>query len=167
MKWLNAVFTRLLKYLAVFAAFLIIFSMVVVASNVFMRHAFDNSIWWVNGLVQYFLGFIPFLAAAWVLQKERHVKMDLVLSRLSQRAQDWATMVTSLLCVLVCLLITWQGVVVVLDYYQIDYVRDFGISLQLPIYILDGIVPVGFSLLAIQFLRRANGCLGRLRTSSK
>ena len=91
--------------------------------------------------------------------------MDLVLEQLSHRVRDWINVVTSILCAVLCLIITWRGMVVVWDYYQIDYIYEG--SLVIPVFLLEGVIPVGFFLLSIQFLRRANGYFGRLRTSSK
>ncbi len=164
MKWLNAVFTQMLNFLGACGVVLIFTAMVIVIINVVMRYFFQSALWWVHEVIAYILGYMTFLCAAWVLQKERHVKMDLVLSRFSQRAQDQITMVTSILCLLVCLLITWQSVFVVWDYYQIDY-RYEG-SLVIPVYLLEMVVPIGFAMLSIQFMKRANGCLRKLRTSS-
>ena len=165
MKRLNAVFTRILDVLAVLAMVLIGLSMAVVFFSIVMRYLFNSPVWWVIESTQYTLGFITLLGAAWVLKREGHVRMDLVLEQLSHRVRDRVNVVTSIFCALLCLIITWRGMSVVWDYYQIDYVYEG--SLALPAFLLEGVVPVGFFLLSIQFLRRAFGFLGRLRAPSQ
>jgi len=91
--------------------------------------------------------------------------MDLVLEQLSHRVRDRINVVTSIFCVLLCLIITWRGTVVVWDYYQINYMYEG--SLTIPSFLLEGVVPVGFFLLSIQFLRRTLDFMGRLRAPSE
>ncbi len=165
MKRLNAVVTRILDVLAWLAMTLIGLATIAVAVSIFTRYFLNKPIWWVPEATQYALGFITLLGAAWVLKREGHVRMDLVLEQLSHRVRDWINVVTSILCAVLCLIITWRGMVVVWDYYQIDYIYEG--SLVIPVFLLEGVIPVGFFLLSIQFLRRANGYFGRLRTSSK
>ena len=165
MKRLNAVFTRLLDVLAVLAMVLIGLSTAVVFFSIVMRYLFNMPVWWVTESTAYALGFITLLGAAWLLKRGKHVRMDLVLEQLSHRVRGRVNVVTSILCALLCLIIAWRGLVVVWDYYQIDYI--YGGALVIPVYLLEGVIPVGFFLLSIQFLRRANGYLGRLRAPSE
>ena len=95
--------------------------------------------------------YVTFLGATWALQKNRHVRMDLLVQRLNERAQRIVNAVMHLLAALFSLLLTYYGIVVTVDQFKRQI---YGFSLlEIPnVYIL-WVIPLGFFLLAIQFLR--------------
>jgi TRAP-type C4-dicarboxylate transport system permease small subunit len=137
--------------------------MLVVCADVFLRYFFNRPMFWVLESTQFALVFITFLGAAWVLKNDGHVRMDIVISRFSQRTQDRINIVTSILCAVACLVVTWYGVKVWWDYFQINYL--YAGSLVIPAYYLEAVIPIGGFLLFIQFLRKAYGYLGKLKAS--
>ena len=157
----TGIFDRTLNVLAVVAGILVVGTMLLVTAEVIMRHFFNRPIVWVIEIIQYALVFITFLAAAWLLRKEGHVIMDLLVNRLSAKSRDLANVITSTVAAIMCLVVTWFGIVVGVDYYQIDYIYQG--TLTIPSFYLEAVVPLGTLLLSIQFLRRAYGYLGKLR----
>jgi TRAP-type C4-dicarboxylate transport system permease small subunit len=137
--------------------------MLVVCADVFLRYFFNRPMFWVLESTQFALVFITFLGAAWVLKNDGHVRMDIVINRFSQRTQDRINIVTSILCAVACLVVTWYGVKVWWDYFQINYL--YAGSLVIPAYYLEAVIPIGGFLLFIQFLRKAYGYLGKLKAS--
>ena len=80
------------------ASILLGFIMCSVTAEVVARHFLGISIsWWMVETTEYMLLYITFLGAAWVLRKEGHVKMDLLLSRFKPRDQDTVNIITSIL----------------------------------------------------------------------
>jgi len=163
MKLLSTIFDRTIEVLAVFARVLVVCVMLVVCADVVMRYFFNSPMFWVLESTQFALVFITFLGATWVLKNDGHVRMDIVINRFSPRTQDRINIVTSILCALVCLVVTWYGVKVGWDYIQINYLYPG--SLVIPAYLLEAVIPIGGFLLFIQFLRRAYGHLEKLRGS--
>lgn len=158
---LRAIFERTLNILSAAAGVLVAFLMIVVCVNVFMRHFLNRPIFWTIEVTQYAMVFILFLGAAWLLREEGHVVMDVLVNRLGQRSRNLTNIVTSILGAIVCLIITWYGIRVNIDYIKIDY--EYSATLEIPAFLLQAVVPLGAFLLFIQFLRRAYGYLGKLR----
>ncbi len=160
-KLLRGILDRTIDGLAVFTRVLVILVMLVVSADVFLRYFFNRPMFWVLESTQFALVFITFLGAAWVLKNDGHVRMDILINRFSQRAQDRINIVTSLLSAIVCLVVTWYGVKVWWDYIQIDYLYPG--SLKIPAYLLVMVIPLGGFLLFTQFLRKAYGYLANLK----
>ncbi len=157
----GVVFTHTLNLFGALAGVLVTFLMVGVSVDVFMRYFLNRPIFWMIEITQYAMVFILFLGAAWLLRQDGHVVMDVLIARLSQKSQNLANVITSILGAIVCLIITWYGVRVNWDYIQIDYI--YSATLEIPAFLLQAVVPLGTFLLFIQFLRRAYGYLGKLR----
>jgi len=156
----NAIFDRTLDILAIFAGIIIVVTMLLVTAKVIMR-LLDHPIVWVIEITQISLVFMTFLATTWVLRKEGHVIMDLLVNRLGDKSRDLTNVITSILAAIICLIITAYGIMVGWDYYQIDFI--YAGTLLIPAFYLQAVVPLGTLLLSIQFLRRAYGYLGKLR----
>ncbi len=154
---ITAIFDRTNNLLAVLAGVLVVFIMLGTAADVLARYLLGTSILWMFEIVEYSLLFITFLAAAWLLREEGHVKMDLVLNRLKPGASTLLNIITSILSALICLVITWYGVEISWSNFQKGIV--LGTILEPPKFILLAIIPVGSFLLFIQFLRRSYGYL--------
>ncbi|MFC2122158.1 TRAP transporter small permease [Bacteroidota bacterium] len=153
MKKLSASFDRLLTYFSVVGMSLIAGMMLLVVAKVAMRYFFNSPIVWVIDIAEYAMLFITFLGTAWLLKKEGHVIMDLLLDRLNHRSRHMAVVITSVVAATTCFVITWYGVVVGLDWYNINYFYQG--ALDIPAFYLEAVIPVGMLLVSIQFLRRA------------
>ena len=149
----NTAFDRINHILAILAAFLLAFIMLSVCSDVIMRYFFSRPMFWVTEVTEYCLLWVTFLATAWVLSRDNHVVMDLVIGHMKPEMRARIGIMTSIIGFAVCLLVTWYGVKVTLDVFQ----RDLLLSTVLtpPAYMLFIIIPIGSFLLTIQFIRRA------------
>ncbi len=156
-----SIFDRALGVPAALSGALIISIMLLVALGVIMRHFFHRPIVWVNEITEICLVFILYLSTAWVLKKEGHVVMDLLVNKLGAKSRDLTNVITSILAAIICLIITAYGIRVGWDYFQIDF--TYAGSFLIPAFLLEAVVPLGTFLLFIQFLRRAYGYLGKLR----
>ena len=152
------IFDRTIGLLSLFAGILILFIMLSVTAEVATRYFLGSMMGWVIEVSEYSLLFITFLATAWVLKKERHVKMELVLRRLNPRTQSLLNIITSIIGAIICLIVAWYGVKVTWGSYQIGYIMAK--PLRVPQFLILFIIPVGSFLLFIQFLRRTYGYLG-------
>lgn len=149
----NTAFDRIIHILGILAACLLAFIMLSVCSDVIMRYFFSRPMLWVTEVTEYCLLWVTFLATAWVLSRDNHVVMDLVIGHMKPEIRATMGIMTSIIGIAICLLITWYGAKVTLDVFQ----RDLLLSTVLtpPAYILFIIIPIGSFLLTIQFIRRA------------
>ena len=148
----NDIFDHSLGYMAFLAAILLIFITLSVTAGVVMRYLLERPIIWVVEISQYSLLFIAFLGAAWVLKRERHVKMDLLIEHLGPRNKNILNIITSTLAAITCLVVTWYSLLSTVTYFQLDYFTPT--ILEVRQWILLAIIPVGSFLLFIQFIRR-------------
>ena len=124
--------------------------MLIVNVEVFSR-ALGHPTTWVAEISSILVLWIPFMIAGWVLRKEGHVKMDLLVERLSVRSQALMNFLTSLIGVVVMLIVTLSGFMTML--YWIG--NRTPTMLMLPRSPIIGIIFLGSLLFAIQFLIRA------------
>ncbi|MFH1934410.1 MAG: TRAP transporter small permease [Pseudomonadota bacterium] len=156
---------RVMEGLAWFAGLLMLFALITVCVDVVMRYFFNNPTGWVLQFSEYILLYIPFLAAAYVLKEESHIKIDIVLNRLSEKAQALMNMVTSILGFFVLVVLTYYGALITFDYYQrkvptIEY-------LKIPECLVIIVIPIGCFLFSIQFIRRVHKYYRILRAQNR
>ncbi len=128
---------------------LILGSTVISAVNAIVRKAFNVG---SNAFleVQWYLFAASFLiASAYTLLNGEHVKIDVVSSRLSKRAQIWIDVIGfSFFLTPVCLAILYYGIPFALKGYQSgEMSSNAGGLIRWPVY---SMIPLGFSLLLLQ-----------------
>ena len=162
LKILKAIFDNTNNVLAFFAAALIIFLMLAVCANVLMRDLLNRTLPWVAEVSGFCLLLITFLGAAWLLRKEGHVSMYIVLEKFSPRTQAIITIVTSLLTAIACVIISWYGFQVALEHFHRGTIMTFFINLPNAYFLV--VVAVGGLLLFIQLLIRSYSQLEKMRS---
>ena len=100
-KKFDAIFDSIIGAGAILAAVLVAFVTIAVLLDITMRYFLGRPQVWVLEIVEYCLLFITFLAAAWVLKREGHVKMDIAIARLKPGNQAMANIITSVLGALI------------------------------------------------------------------
>jgi TRAP-type C4-dicarboxylate transport system permease small subunit len=146
-------FDRLLKMLANVGMILLFLMLVSVCWEVFSRYFLGQGTSWVIEFSEYSILFMTFLGGPWLLKKNGHVEMDIVVNGLQPNARQKLGVVSSLVCALLCAVLAWSGADVALDYLQRGLHRP---SLLAPPYFpLFAVIPISFFLFAIQFVRRA------------
>jgi len=147
----------------ILAGILLIFITLIIGVSIASRYFLNRPMGWVTEISEYSLLYITFLVAAWVLKKEGHVKMDIVLTRLKPRTQSVTNVITSAISAVVCFILTWYGVRVTWELFQTGYPTPT--ILELPKFIIIAAIFIGSFLLFIQFLRRTCSYLGNWRAS--
>ncbi len=97
-----AIFDHTIDLLAFVAGILIILMMLAVGSEVVTRYFLNRAIVGVVDIAEILILYITFMAAAWLLKGDGHVKMDLVLNRLKPRAQTSLIIGTSVIAAIIC-----------------------------------------------------------------
>ena len=151
-------FDRILDILTVCASVLVFFIMFIICYDVILRYFFNAPTTWVVEISSIILLFVPFLVGGWVLRREGHVKMDLVLEHLSKKNQTIINTITSIVAAVVCLILAYYGTKLTWDFYKTNYLTNT--FLRLPQSPILSIIPFGFLLLFIQSLRRARNSFG-------
>ena len=149
-----------------FAAGALLISMLLfICYAVVMRYFFRSPIAWMIEVSEDIVLYICFLGTAWVLKMGGHVSVDLVYDRLNPKTKLLLDIIVSAMGVIICLILTWYSGASTWDHFQAGILHPK--VLKIPKAILLGIIPVGFLMLSLQFLRQASGYLVRWRTSGK
>ncbi len=153
----GVVFDNIIGFLVGFVSVLLVLVVFVISLEVILRNLVGRPQTWVIEVAEFSLLFITFLGAAWVLKMDRHVKLDVVLNRLSPKGQGLANIITSMLSAIVCLVITWYSALATWDLFQSGV--HAMTPLEPPKAPFMAVVTIGSFLLFIQFLRRTHGYL--------
>jgi C4-dicarboxylate transporter DctQ subunit len=152
---MGRILDRLMEGFVWLAGLLMMFSLITVCIDVVMRYFFNRPTGWVLQFSEYILLYIPFLAAAFVLREDSHIRIDIVLNRLACDTQSLINMVTSLLACLVLAILTYYGTYITIDFYlrNVPTLK----YLKIPEFLVIMVIPMGCFLFAIQFMRKAYG----------
>ncbi len=121
-----------------------------VTIDIVMRYFFNKPITGVLESTEYGLLFFTLLAAPWLLKMDKHVKMDLLLSKLQKITQARIYTVTSCFGFAICSLIAYYGIVVTIDRFQTGH--RMPTTLEPLSYPIVSIIPICFLMLAIEFV---------------
>ena len=159
----GAIFDRTIGYLAFVAAALIIFTMLAVSAQIVMRYFLNRAMIWVMEVTEITLLLITLLGTAWLLRREGHVQVDILISHLNPRAQAALGIISSIIGIIVCVVLVWYGIQASYDAIQTGLYEPT--LLELPKGPLLTIIPAGSFLLLIQFFRRTYWNLQQWRAS--
>ena len=122
----------------------------IVTYEVILRAFFDAPTEWVNEvsvyliLISAFLGFAPALAAG------KHISVDLVTSKLSAQTNKFLAVIISILGLGFSLIFVVTSTEMALNSYQLNMLSTS--TLRVPLFIPQSSLPIGFAMLALQFL---------------
>lgn len=150
---------RLNEVFMVLAGILLWGQMVIVNIEIVSRYL-GHPTTWVAEISSILTLWIPFMIAAWVLRKDAHVKMDLLVERFGPRFQALINFITSLIGVVVMTVVTITAFQTTLSWIG----NKTPTMLMLPRSPIIGIIFVGSLLFAIQFLIKAVDNLEQFRT---
>ena len=153
-------FDRTLNIFAFISATLIILMMLTICFDVVTRRIGFPQEWTIEITEDYMI-FITFLGTAWLLKREGHVRMDILVTTLSPRIQTLLGIVTSIIGVVISLYLVIWGSITAWDHYQRGVFQMT--PLLMPTAPLLAIIPIGSIPLLIQFLRRTYGYIGTWR----
>ena len=154
-----SIFDRIEVFLAIVAGALIVVVLLFILYEVFIRYFLGWATIWTFEISRWALLYITFLGAAWVLKKEGHVKIDLLVNHLNPRIQALLGIASSIMGLFICWVLVWYGVQVTHGQFQRGIYEATALGTPTGVIILA--IPIGGFLLFIQFLRRGYGYLRR------
>ena len=134
------------------AALIMVFLGLQVGYEVLMRHVFDRPTFWVLDASVFMIFYIGMLTAPRILKEDGHTRMTVVLDMLSPRLVQSINAVTNVGSAVICGVLTWRtGLDTWRSYFTFNavYTRGFDVH-QAIIWV---VMPIGFGILTLQFLR--------------
>jgi len=128
------------------ASIILFFMMLLTVADVFLRKVFSRPIMGSVEVTEFMMVGLVFFSLAQTEVLNRHVKVDLLMSRLGERTQGLIDMITQFVCFLLFGAITWSTLV-----YSAKMRASGEVSqdLWIPIYPFVYIVVVGCALLSL------------------
>lgn len=138
--------------MAAVSAVFILFIVFSVAAEVVMRCLFHRPLAWTVEIAEYLLLYIAFLSAAWVLQRDGHVRLDFVINlfgpgtgRAFRRVSDFLCFVTTLVLMIFSAFVAYEQF-----HLKIPVIK----TLEVPKWMVIAPIPLGCFFLVLEFLRR-------------
>jgi TRAP-type mannitol/chloroaromatic compound transport system permease small subunit len=139
-------------------SFLIVAMTVITVIEVILRYVFNRPTLWAWDINTMILGAFTVLTGGYVLLKEGHVAMDVIVLKLSLRIRAIIALVTSLLFFLSITLFVWQSGIAAWESFVMR--EQLNSNWNPPIYPLKLLWPIGAFLLLLQgvakFIRHFN-----------
>lgn len=143
-------FSRLIHGCAWIAAALFVAAGGMLTYEVTARYFFTRPTIWAAELSQLCLIWGTLLAMAWALQARRHIAVDAVFKLLSSQAKRMAEGFSMMVIAIFSAVVIWKGGEIFWDSFMRG--RTTGSMLDVPSWIAEFAVPVGFTLLFVQAL---------------
>ncbi|HTY22828.1 MAG TPA: TRAP transporter small permease [Desulfomonilaceae bacterium] len=140
------------KLFALLAGILLVLVTLFIGYVIFARIIDISSPAWIVQFTEYSLLWMTFLGTAWVLSRDRHVSIDLITSRLTPRGKIVLDIAHNLVGCGVCVVLCWFGVLTTWSMFQRGVIDVQVVDVAKYQVVL--IIPLGFFLLALQFLRK-------------
>ncbi|HEX6296805.1 MAG TPA: TRAP transporter small permease subunit [Burkholderiales bacterium] len=147
---MTLLYDRVLQGLAACAAVLLGASALAITLDVVGRNVGLGTLPWILEVSEYVLPLATFLVAPWLLRRNEHVRLDVLL-----RAWPWLNHVTNVVGLAVCAVLVLYGMRTILN--SADQGAMVFKSVVFPEWWLYAPVPLCFTLLAVEFVRRLAG----------
>ena len=100
------------------SAWLTLFMVIVTFIVVVMRYVFDAGLIWLQESVVWMHAFVFMVGAAYTLQREEHVRVDIFYRQMSPRRQAWVDLIGVLIFLLpLCVFLGWKA----LDFVAVSW----------------------------------------------
>lgn len=133
--------------------------MLLTITDVVLRKTISKSILGTVEVTEFMLVIVIFFALANTEIMNGHVKVDLVMSRFSERAQGFVDMFTQFVCFILSIMITWSSVIYSAQMRASGEVTQ---DLWIPVYPFIYLVALGSAVLALTLLIKFFLALGKV-----
>jgi TRAP-type C4-dicarboxylate transport system permease small subunit len=128
------------------------FITLLVNTDVFSRLLFHKSITWTTEISEALLLYMTFLGAEKVLRENKHVKVDLLTNRVSDKTGRILSIISACIGLIVSLFFVVFGTMTAWSYYKRGIYNPS--ATELPLAPVIAIIPFGGILLSYEFLRK-------------
>jgi TRAP-type C4-dicarboxylate transport system permease small subunit len=156
---IDRILDGIIKFFGMIAGVLFMMMALIVTYNVVMRYFVARPPVWAIETTEYIMVYATFLAAAWILSLDGHVKIDILVMRLSSRNQYLLSVIVSFLGLATCAVLGWSAVESTYNLYTRDVIMMK--MMPWPKWILIAPIPLGILLTLIQFIRNLVALLGK------
>jgi len=136
----------LVSILRVLAGVLLASSVLLNFVNVVARYFFSASLYWAEEVMLYLMVGCVFLGNGVVAWSGRQLRMDVIVGMMPAKLREGLHLFSELALIVTCLVIVWFSTPVIRDLFSFEQRSQ---SAEIPMYIPQGLVPVGLALMAL------------------
>ena len=125
--------------------------MLLICVDVLLRYAFNAPLSWGVEISEISLLWITMLGSAYVLREGGHIRVDLLFNMISPAATRRCAMFSCVVCAMACAVLTVFGSEAVVTSILRGSFRPT--QLEIPIWAIIIVIPVGAALLTLRFVR--------------
>jgi TRAP-type C4-dicarboxylate transport system permease small subunit len=122
---------------------------IIVLIQIFMRNAFDSGFLVGDSLVKHLVLWVTFLGAGLASKNRSHIKINIADKLLPDKAKSVVETIVDLFSAGICVILALASYNFVVMEYESE--TTFGIT-EIPVWILEVIIPVGFAIIALRFV---------------
>lgn len=153
--------TRFITLLNALSGYVLFFMMLLITVDVTGRYLFASPISGTLELTEFLMVFVVFFSLAYVQMRNRHIRVELLTQRFSQRTEHGVAVLTLLLAAVFFAFMAWESWLSALSSFRYREASE-GL-VQIPIYPPKFAIAFGSLMMVVQLLRNA---VGRLRQLS-
>jgi len=140
-RWLNHIEDGLIVLILLMMIGLAVYQIV-------LRNVFSSSLVWVEPLLQNAVLWIGLLGAMIASRRDEHIRIDLINTWLKPEARRWLAMVVDLFTCAVCAIVAWYSML-----FLFEEMGQGGNAFPgVPSWILQAMIPIGFSVISVRYL---------------
>jgi len=124
----------------------------IVLAQIFLRNVYQSGIMGGDDLVRHLVLWIAFFGAGIATRSRAHVKVDAVKNILPDHWKPFSDVVVNLFSCIVCSILVYASCQFVYIEYQCQGHSTF---FDLPVWLLEIILPVGYFIIALRFARNS------------
>lgn len=126
-----------------------LFVMVVLAiAQIFYRNVFGAGVVWIDPMLRVLVLWVAIAGAVVASRTDNHIRIDFFTRYFSKNVFSYLQRIVYAFCVFICGLISWHGV----RFVQMDYSYGTIAFANVPAWVTELVIPVGFFLMAVRYL---------------
>ena len=147
---IQVILTPINRVMTYASGFFFMLMMLITVFEVIVRYAFNAPTVWTLEVSQYLMVIAIFFGVAYTLEADAHIKVDLLVTRLSPQKQRTLGIITSILGIIFCAILVWKTAQLAGLAYQMHWISVTVLKVYLfPIYL---IMPIGSFFLLLQYI---------------
>lgn len=117
-------------------------------SQIILRNIFDTGIEWSEPLLRVLVLWLGLLGAIAATKKNHHISIDVITRTLPQTGKLATDIINNLFSAVICALICYYS----FRFVQMEYEDGIVAFANVPAWLCESIIPVGFGLMTLRFL---------------
>ena len=143
---------KFIRYLHRFEDSLLVLALIsmltMALTQIVLRNFFDSGFLWAESFLRILVLWVAMLGAMVATRERNHISIDLLSRILSPSIYKPLSILATLFAVAVCATAAWYS----LEYVGYEYEDETIAFAEVPVWVCQSILPVGFAVMALRFL---------------